>query len=83
MGTEVERSPIWAGSRTGSALQEGTARASALELADVYAVITYLLRHPEEVEEYLRSREQEASRVRGDVERFRAHHLLDRIRRNP
>jgi uncharacterized protein (DUF433 family) len=37
---------------------------STLDLADVYAVLAYYLTHREEVDEYLRRREQEAERVR-------------------
>lgn len=39
-----------------------------LELADVYAVIAYYLRHRPEVDRYLAEREQEAVRVRRENE---------------
>lgn len=39
-----------------------------LELADVYAVISYALRHPDEVQAYLRKREREASELRQQLE---------------
>ena len=41
---------------------------STLDLADVYAVIAYALRHPEEIEAYLAEREQEAEEVRRKIE---------------
>jgi len=41
---------------------------NALDLADVYAVIGYYLRHQEEVAAYLRRREQEARAVREMIE---------------
>jgi uncharacterized protein (DUF433 family) len=39
-----------------------------LQLADVYAVIGYYLRHRNEVGEYLRQREQRAEEVRRKIE---------------
>jgi uncharacterized protein (DUF433 family) len=43
-------------------------RHSTLELPDVYAVLAYYLRHPNEVEEYLAQREQKAEQVRQRIE---------------
>jgi uncharacterized protein (DUF433 family) len=40
----------------------------ALNLADVYAVISYYLRHPEPIDAYLRRREQEAQVIRAKIE---------------
>jgi hypothetical protein len=39
-----------------------------LELADVYAVIAYCLRHKEQVDEYLRTRRTDAERLRQEIE---------------
>jgi uncharacterized protein (DUF433 family) len=39
-----------------------------LELADVYAVIAYYLRHQSEVKEYLQRREAEAAELRREIE---------------
>ena len=39
-------------------------RYSTLALPDVYAVLAYYLRHPDEVEDYLARREQKAEEVR-------------------
>jgi len=39
-----------------------------LNLADVYAAITYYLRHLKEVDEYLRGRREEAERLRQEIE---------------
>jgi uncharacterized protein (DUF433 family) len=39
-----------------------------LQLADVYAVISYYLKHKEEVEDYLRRREELAAQVRLTIE---------------
>ena len=43
-----------------------------LELADVYAVIAYYLRHKDEVETYLKGREQEAAALRREIEAAQA-----------
>jgi uncharacterized protein (DUF433 family) len=41
---------------------------STLELADVYAAITYYVRHKEQVGEYVRTRRTEAERLRQEIE---------------
>jgi uncharacterized protein (DUF433 family) len=43
-------------------------RFPALDLADVYAVMGYRLRHRAEVDEYLRRRERQAEEVRRKIE---------------
>lgn len=51
-----------------------------LRLDDVYAVVTWYLRHRGEVEEYLREREEQAAEVRRKVEaRFPQHGLRERL----
>src|SRR5262249_53938111 len=44
-------------------------RYSTLDLPDTYAAITYYLRHPREVQEYLDRREQQAEQVQAQLER--------------
>jgi len=44
-------------------------RYSTLALPDVYGVLAYYLRHPNEVKEYLTRREQKAEEVRQRIER--------------
>jgi uncharacterized protein (DUF433 family) len=39
-----------------------------LDLANVYAVIAYYLRHPKEVDAYLQSRREEAEQLRKEIE---------------
>jgi len=39
-----------------------------LQLADVYAVIAYYLRHQDEVNDYLRKRQAEAAELRREIE---------------
>jgi uncharacterized protein (DUF433 family) len=43
-------------------------RYPTLSLTDVYAVVTYYLRHPTEVEAYLAEREEKAEEVRERIE---------------
>ncbi|HEV3260924.1 MAG TPA: DUF433 domain-containing protein [Gemmataceae bacterium] len=43
-------------------------RYETLKLADVYAVISYYLTHQQEIEEYLRQREELADQVRRKIE---------------
>lgn len=48
---------------------EGIARSySTLKLADVYAVIAYYLQHRMEVDVYLQARQEEAARLRQEIE---------------
>lgn len=48
---------------------EGMVRAyDSLELADIYAAIAYYLRHRDEVDAYLRRREEEAETLRAKIE---------------
>jgi uncharacterized protein (DUF433 family) len=44
-------------------------RYSTVTLADIYAVISYYLRHREDVDAYLADREQQAQEVRQRIER--------------
>lgn len=39
-----------------------------LDLADVYAVIAYYLRHQKEVDDYLQARREEAEKLRQEIE---------------
>jgi len=56
------------------AFQDGAApetivqRYSSLNLADVYSVVAYYLRHREEVDAYLAERERKATQVRQRIE---------------
>lgn len=53
----------------------------SLRLEDVYATITYYLRHRPEVEEYLARRQEEAERLRAENEaRFPSRGLRERLR---
>jgi len=52
------------------ATAEGIAESyPSLDLADIYAVIAYYLRHREEVDAYLREREISAEAIREKIER--------------
>ncbi len=53
---------------TGATPEEIAQDFSALRLDDVYAVITYYLRHRSDVDEYVRRRHAEADEVRRQVE---------------
>jgi uncharacterized protein (DUF433 family) len=52
----------------GASAEEIAFRYSTLELADIYATITYYLRHPREVGEYLQSQEARAQEARRTIE---------------
>lgn len=52
----------------GATAEEIAQQYPVLGLADVYAVISYYLRHRQEVEQYLQGRNREASQVRKENE---------------
>ena len=53
---------------TGATAEEIAQQYPSVDLVDVYAVITYYLRHRSEVDEYLRARERMAAEARADNE---------------
>jgi uncharacterized protein (DUF433 family) len=53
---------------SGATAEEIALRYPTLELADVYAVIGYYLRHQEEVQAYLQERQQLADEIRQKIE---------------
>lgn len=67
-GTRVTfDSVVFAFNQSGSA-EEVVHRYPSLKLADVYAVITYDLRHRDEVDAYLAERRREAERAQAENE---------------
>ncbi|HKI18275.1 MAG TPA: DUF433 domain-containing protein [Isosphaeraceae bacterium] len=54
--------------RDGATPEEIVEAYDALQLADVYAAITYYLRHSDTIEAYLDRREQEANAIREMIE---------------
>jgi hypothetical protein len=64
----------------GSTAEDIAEQLSSLDLADVYAVISYYLRHQVEVEAYLQQQRQQAEQVQQENQRrFPAHGLRDRL----
>ncbi|MCL5263851.1 MAG: DUF433 domain-containing protein [Chloroflexi bacterium] len=53
----------------GATAEEIAQQYPSLELADIYAVIAYYLRHRSEVEQYLRGRQKQANVVRKQNEK--------------
>ena len=68
-GTRVTLDTVVGAFETGATAEEIALQYPTVPLVDVYSVITYYLRHKPEVETYLRKREDEAGRVREDVDR--------------
>ena len=77
--TRVRLDTVVSAFETGASAEE-IAEDYPLQLDDVYAVITYYLRHREEVREYLHRRQQEAEAVRRENEaRFDHRGLRERL----
>jgi len=66
--TRVTLDTVVAAFATGATAEEIAHQYPSVELADIYAVITYYLRHRTEVNDYLRGRERDAGEVRADNE---------------
>lgn len=69
----------------GASAEEIVMRYSTLDLADVYAVVSHYLNHKAEVDRYLDERQEQATRVRAEVEqRFPSNGVRARLlaRRN-
>jgi len=67
-GTRLTLETVLGAFKRGDSPDEIAVAFPGLELADVYAVITYYLRHRAEVEAYLRAQEAKAARARRKVE---------------
>ena len=67
-GTRVTLDTVAGAFKDGATAEEIVQRYPSLDLADVYAVITYYLRHQDTVEAYLQARQQRAAQVRQENE---------------
>lgn len=67
-GTRVTLDTIVTAFQAGASAEEIALRYPSLELADVYAAISYYLQHQAEVEVYLQQRSEYAARVRAENE---------------
>ena len=79
-GTRVTLDTIVSAFNEGATPEEIVAQYSSLDLADVYAVIGYYLRHRGDVEAYLHQRQQQADAVRRENEaRFDPQGIRERL----
>ena len=67
-GTRVTLDTVVGAFVDGRTAEEIVLQYPALKLADVYAVVSYYLRHKQEVDAYLCQREAEAKEIRRKVE---------------
>lgn len=67
-GTRVTLETVVAAFDSGSTAEEICEDFPGLELADVYAVLTYTLRHRPEVDRYLDRRRREGEEIRREIE---------------
>jgi uncharacterized protein (DUF433 family) len=67
-GTRLTLETVVAAFKRGEKPEEISAGFPGVKLADLYAVITYCLRHPAEVDEYLQAQEAKAVGIRRKIE---------------
>src|SRR3954469_19595093 len=67
-GTRVSLDSVVHHFNLGATAEEIAQKFPPVELADVYAAITYYLTHRESVEEYLRQQEEEGDQVQARIE---------------
>ncbi|MBI3246698.1 MAG: DUF433 domain-containing protein [Deltaproteobacteria bacterium] len=68
IGTRVSLDTVLGAFLNGSTAEQIAYKYPSLKLADIYAVITYYLRHRQAVESYLAEQHQEAESIRQEVE---------------
>ena len=79
-GTRVSLDLIIAAFTSGATAEEIAQQYPTVHLADVYAAITYYLRHRDEVDAYIAQRRQQAEHVRAENEgRLEPHGIRDRL----
>ena len=79
-GSRVTLDTIVAAFWQGATAEEIVQQYPPLDLADVYAIIGWYLRHRDEVASYLREREEQAAAIRREVERrFPPHGIRERL----
>lgn len=66
--TRVSFDSVWHTHQQGASPAEIVQAFDTLQLADVYAVLAWALRHPEEVDAYLKRRDEEAAEMRRQLE---------------
>jgi len=78
--TRVTLDTVIAAFEEGATAEEIVYQYPSLDLADVYAVLSYYLQQRDEVEAYLRQRRRQAAAVRRQNEaRFDPHGIRDRL----
>lgn len=79
-GTRVTLDTVVGAFNDGATAEDIISMYPSLDLADVYAVIAYYLRHRADVDAYLRRREEEGAAVRAENEtRFDPHGVRERL----
>jgi uncharacterized protein (DUF433 family) len=79
-GTRVTLDTLIYSFKDGATAEEIALRYPAVELADVYAAITYYLRHTNEVDTYLHERKEQANILRQEIEsRFDPNGIRERL----
>jgi uncharacterized protein (DUF433 family) len=79
-GTHVTLDTVVAAFREGATAEEIVYQYPSLKLADVYSVLGYYLQRRSEIDAYLRQRQQQADKARGQNEaRFDPHGIRERL----
>lgn len=68
-GTRVPLDTVVYAFRDGATPEEIVSSFTSLDLADVYSVIAYVLQHEDEINQYLRQREERGAEIRAETEK--------------
>ncbi|MGE0826265.1 MAG: DUF433 domain-containing protein [Candidatus Binatia bacterium] len=80
IGTRVSLDTVIGAFQNGSTAEQIAYKYPSLNLVDIYAVITYYLRHRQEVEAYLAQQRQQAEHLQQEVEaRFSPSGVRERL----
>ncbi|MCS6783238.1 MAG: DUF433 domain-containing protein [Gloeomargarita sp. SKYG98] len=78
-GTRIGLEDVWELYQQGYSPEEIVLAYPSLQLADVYAVLTYALRHPEQVAAYVQQQREQARQAEQAVQAFYPRELAARV----
>ncbi|MCS6781941.1 MAG: DUF433 domain-containing protein [Gloeomargarita sp. SKYG98] len=78
-GTRIGLEDVWELYQQGYSPEEISLAYPSLQLADVYAVLTYALRHPERIATYMQQQQEQARQAQQAAQAFYPRELAARL----